>query len=83
MEYYPISRVIHVLAVILWIGGVAMVTTVILPTIKNIASEKERLKLFEKMEGRFVIQAKITTLIAGLSGFFMLYLLDGWVAILN
>jgi len=78
MEYYPIARVVHVIAVILWIGGVAMVTTVILPSIKRLSLEKERIKLFDLIEGRFAIQAKITTLIAGLSGFFMLYLLDGW-----
>lgn len=31
MESYTIARIIHVVAVILWIGGVAMVTTVIIP----------------------------------------------------
>jgi uncharacterized membrane protein len=31
MNDLAIARAIHVLAVIVWIGGVAMVTTVILP----------------------------------------------------
>ena len=35
MEYFTLARVLHVLAVILWIGGVAMVTTVIIPAVKN------------------------------------------------
>ncbi len=72
------ARVIHVLAVILWIGGVAMVTTVIIPAIKRMKSKEEQIETFEKIEGRFAIQAKITTLITGLTGFYMLYVLDAW-----
>ena len=72
------ARVLHVLAVILWIGGVAMVTTVIIPAIKRMKSKEEQIETFEKIEGRFAIQAKITTLITGLTGFYMLYALDAW-----
>ncbi len=36
MEYFTLARIIHVLAVVLWIGGVAMVTTVIIPSIKKL-----------------------------------------------
>lgn len=78
MEYFTLARVIHVLAVVLWIGGVAMVTTVIIPAVKNFASKEERIATFEKIEGRFALQAKITTLLTGLSGFYMLYELDAW-----
>jgi len=78
MEYFTLVRVIHVLAVILWIGGVAMVTTVIIPAIKKIKSKEEQIETFEKIEGRFALQAKITTLLTGLSGFYMLYTLNAW-----
>lgn len=78
MENLVLARVIHVIAVILWIGGVAMVTTVIIPAIKKIKSKEEQIKTFEQIEGIFALQAKITTLLTGLSGFYMLYLLDGW-----
>ena len=78
MESYTIARVIHVVAVILWIGGVAMVTTVIIPAVKKLKSKEEQIKTFEQIEGRFAIQAKITTLLTGLSGFYMLYALDAW-----
>jgi uncharacterized membrane protein len=78
MEYFTLARVIHVLAVILWIGGVAMVTTVIIPAIKKIKSKEEQIETFEKIEGRFALQAKITTLLTGLSGFYMLYALNAW-----
>lgn len=78
MEYFTLARVIHVLAVVLWIGGVAMVTTVIIPAIKKIKSKEEKIEIFEKIEGRFALQAKITTLLTGLSGFYMLYELNAW-----
>lgn len=78
METFTIARVIHVLAVILWIGGVAMVTTVLIPAIKRMKSKEEQINTFEQIEGRFAIQAKITTLLTGLSGFYMLYELDAW-----
>ena len=78
MEYFTLARVIHVIAVILWIGGVAMVTTVIIPAVKNLKSKEDQIKTFEELEGRFALQAKITTLLTGLSGFYMLYALNGW-----
>src|SRR5210317_413268 len=79
MEYhYVLARVIHVIAVILWIGGVAMVTTVIIPAVKRLKSKEDQIKTFEQIEGRFAIQAKITTLLTGITGFYMLYVLDAW-----
>lgn len=78
MEDLTLARVIHILAVVLWIGGVAMVTTVILPAVKKMKSKEDKLKTFEEIEGRFALQAKITTLLTGISGFYMLYKLDAW-----
>lgn len=78
MEYFTLARVLHVIAVIMWIGGVAMVTTVIIPAVKRLKSKKEQIQTFERIEGRFAIQAKITTLITGVTGFYMLYVLNAW-----
>lgn len=78
MEYFTLARVLHVLAVVLWIGGVSMVTTVIIPAVKKMKSKEEQIETFEKIEGRFALQAKITTLITGISGFYMVYVLDAW-----
>lgn len=78
MDKLTLARVIHVLAVVLWIGGVAMVTTIILPAVKRLKSKEERIKTFEAIEGRFALQAKITVTVTGITGFYMLYLLDGW-----
>lgn len=78
MEYFTVARVIHVLAVILWIGGVSMVTTVLIPAVKKMKSKKDQIETFEAIEGKFAIQAKVTTLLTGASGFYMMYALNAW-----
>ena len=78
MDKLTLARALHVLAVVLWIGGVAMVTMVIIPAIKRLKSKEDRIKTFEAIEGRFSLQAKITVTVTGITGFYMLYLLDGW-----
>ncbi len=77
-NHYVIARVIHILAVVLWIGGVGFVTTVLIPSLRNTQKPEDRLKLFETLEGKFSFQAKLTTLIAGLSGAYMLQVTDTW-----
>jgi len=74
---FAAARVIHVLAVVLWIGGVAMVTTVLLPAVRRFKSPQERVAFFEQVEARFATQSRVTTLLAGLSGFYLLYV-TGW-----
>jgi uncharacterized membrane protein len=37
-----LARAIHVIAVVFWIGGVAMVTTVLLPAVRRFKSSDER-----------------------------------------
>ncbi|MFV0530721.1 MAG: hypothetical protein ACK5MD_04715 [Flavobacteriales bacterium] len=71
-------KAVHVLTVVLWIGGVAMVTTTIIPAVKRMKSKENQIKTFEQIEGKFAFQAKITTFITGLSGFYMIYELDAW-----
>ena len=83
MESITLGRVVHVIAVILWIGGVSMVTTVIIPAIKKMKSKEEQIESFEAIEGKFAAQAKITTLLTGLSGFYMLYEMNAWTRYLD
>lgn len=77
-EYFILSRVVHVLGVVFWIGGVAFVTTVLLPSIREVKDTDNRLALFEQLEGKFGFQAKIATVVTGLSGFYMLSVMDAW-----
>ncbi len=74
-----IARVAHVLAVVLWIGGVGMVTTVLLPAIRrSYPAEAAVFGIFHALEARFAWQARFTTLITGLSGLYMVWRLDAW-----
>ena len=78
MNEFVFARVLHVLGVVLWIGGVAMVTTVLLPAVAQMKSAAERVEFFERIERRFATQSRYTTLLVGLSGFYMVHLLDAW-----
>lgn len=73
MEDLTIARAIHVLAVLMWIGGVAFVTTVVMPSIRHHHAPEERLAAFEWIEGRFALQARFWVLLAGASGFWMVH----------
>jgi len=42
MQYLTLARVIHVIADVLWIGGEAMVTTVIIPAVRRMKSKEDR-----------------------------------------
>ena len=65
MDELSIARALHVLAIVHWIGGVSLVTLVLLPGIMRSVPAKDRLQLFEMIEGQFAFQARISTLIAG------------------
>lgn len=78
MDDLALARALHVAAVVLWIGGVAFVTTVLLPAVRREVPEAQRVDLFERVEGRFAWQSRATTLLAGLSGFHMLHRLELW-----
>lgn len=78
MDDLSLARAVHVLGVVLWIGGVGFVATVLLPALERLEEPSRRLELFEALEGRFGRQAKLVTLLTGLSGLYLLFALDGW-----
>ncbi|MCP4701070.1 MAG: hypothetical protein GY862_30085 [Gammaproteobacteria bacterium] len=78
MESFIIARVLHVLGIVFWIGGVAMVTTVLLSVVRTLKSPLEQQEFFASLESGFAKQARITTLITGLSGFYLVHSLDAW-----
>jgi uncharacterized membrane protein len=73
-----IARVLHVLAVVIWIGGVSMATTVVLPAVRRGELGEKRLPAFQAIERRFVWQAQAAIAAVGLSGFYMAWRLDLW-----
>jgi len=54
MDDVTIVRALHVVSVVLWIGGVAFVTTVLLPTVRRLKARQEQMQLFDQIEQRFL-----------------------------
>ena len=70
---FAIARALHVLAVLLWIGGVAFVTLVLLPACRALAEPQAQLDLFERLEHRFAGIARWSVLLAGASGAWLVW----------
>lgn len=77
MDDLLLARALHVLSIVIWIGGLAFVTMVILPSARR-RPAAEALALFESAEAPFSRIARWAVAIAGLSGFWLLHRLDLW-----
>lgn len=78
MNEFAVARALHVLAIVLWIGGVAFVTAVLLPAVRRQVPAPQRLAFFDRIERRFAWQARGTTLVAGATGFWMTHRFGMW-----
>ncbi len=83
IDDFTLARAVHVLALVHWIGGVAVVTTIVLPRARTLPDARAALAAFELFEGRFAAQARVSILLAGLSGFYMLEKLQAWGRLLD
>jgi uncharacterized membrane protein len=72
------ARALHVLALVHWIGGVAMVTSIVLPRARAMADSRAAIAVFEAFESRFAVQARYSILLAGISGFYMIDRFQAW-----
>jgi uncharacterized membrane protein len=78
MDDLALARALHVLGVVIWIGGVAMATTVAIPAARRGEFGADRLGAFRAFEHRFVWQARTAVLVVGLTGIYMTAKLDLW-----
>jgi len=78
-----VARALHVLAVIVWVGGEALETFVVLPEIRRIADRDEKLRFFDQFEHRFAQQTRWTLAIIFLTGLYMLIGQDAWLRFLD
>ena len=78
MDDIALARALHVLGIVIWIGGVAMATTVAIPAVRRGELGADRLRAFEAFEHRFVWQARAAVILVGLTGFYMIAKLDLW-----
>ncbi len=70
MDSLALARALHVLAVVVWIGGVFTVTTVLLPAIRRGELGAER-SAFAAIERRFIVYARSAVLLVGVTGLYM------------
>lgn len=77
MEAWAIARVLHVIGVVLWIGGVAMVTLILLPAVRRLQAG-DALPFFEQVEHGFAGQSRWTTVLVGATGFYLMHALGLW-----
>ena len=78
MDDVIVARALHVLAVVIWIGGVAMATTVALPAVRHGDLGSDKFRAFQAIEHRFAWQARTAIIVVGLTGFYMTWRLDLW-----
>lgn len=74
----PLLIAIHVLGVVIWIGGVAFVTIIIFPMIIRMESSLEKMLFFQGIEHRFARIAKLCVIVVGITGAWLLHLTDEW-----
>ena len=82
MDWITIARALHLIAIVHWIGGLAMVTLVILPGIMRMPQER-KLETFLAIEERFAGQAKVSVTVAGLTGLYLVHGLVAWERFLD
>lgn len=70
----PLITAIHVITIVLWIGGVSFVTIIVFPMLLRMEGFLEKVMFFQGVEHRFAKLAKIYVAIAGITGFLILHL---------
>lgn len=78
VDDFTLARVLHVIAIVGWIGGVWFVTFVVMPAIQRAEPPASRLHAFHRIEAGFAPQARLWTLLAGASGLWMTWRGDMW-----
>lgn len=68
---YISALTVHVLSVVVWIGGVAFVTMIIFPMIQRTQNSLEQVVMFQGVEHRFSKIAKAMVILSGLSGLYL------------
>lgn len=70
-------KLIHVLAVMVWVGGIFFAYMVLRPTAAEVLQPPERLRLWDKAFSRFFNWVWLAIFLFLTTGFYMIYLLGG------
>lgn len=77
-DVFTLARVLHVVSIVGWIGGVWFVTWVVMPALTRTEPPDARLAAFHRIEQGFAPQARLWVLLAGASGFWMTHEAGLW-----
>ena len=75
--FFEAMHVIHVAAVILWIGGLGFITIVMLPMVIKMPDALQKVLLFGRIEHKFAPLARVYNAVTGITGFIMMFSM-GW-----
>ena len=65
LSEFAVAMVIHVLAMVLWVGGVGMVTTVVIPIVRRLSADANTVEMSEAIQKGFAWKARFMVPIAG------------------
>ncbi|MCK5237437.1 MAG: hypothetical protein KAR06_10685 [Deltaproteobacteria bacterium] len=78
---FSVMHLIHLIFVILWIGGLAFITMLVLPAVIRTPDSLEKVLQFQRIEHRFAPIARVYSAIVGISGFVMMFMM-GWQGVI-
>jgi len=81
MPLFYLMHIVHLLTVILWIGGLAFVTIIVLPMAIRTPDALQKVLTFQRVERGFAKLARVYNLVTGISGLIMMFLM-GWQKVL-
>ena len=74
---FLLMHIVHILTVILWIGGLAFVTGIVLPMVIKTPDALQKVLTFQRIEHRFAPLAKAYNIVVGITVFIMVWQ-TGW-----
>ena len=74
---FTLIHIIHLITVIIWIGGLSFITIIVIPMLISWDDPLQKALTFQSIEHRFAPIARVYNVITGVTGFVMVYL-TGW-----
>jgi len=71
-------KLIHLLAIVVWVGGMFFAYVVLRPSAAQVLQPPERLRLWDKVFSKFFNWVWLAVFLVLVSGFYMIYLFGGF-----
>src|SRR3990170_6587833 len=72
--FFPLMHVLHLITVILWIGGLGFITILVLPLIIKMPDPLQKVLFFQRIERKFAPMARVYNAITGITGLIMMFM---------